>query len=139
MADRKVFHDSVVPIPVESGPSPNGLVVAKAADQHRNEKMTVHFSLSLPEAAERDLEAKVAAGGTVSADALQRDYGAKKSDADGLMAWLKSEGYDVVHASPDLTSVYATAPVDKIEKSLQVDMVWVTHEGLTYTAARNAP
>ena len=55
---RKVFHDSVVPIPVESGPAPNGLMVQSAAAENRDERMTVHFSLALPPETEADLEAK---------------------------------------------------------------------------------
>ncbi len=41
--------------------------------------------------------------------------------------------------SHDGTSVYARASVEQIEKSLAVDMVRVTKDGVTYTAAKNAP
>lgn len=43
MDERKVFHDSVVPIPVESGPAPHGLMVQAAVSEHRDERMTVDF------------------------------------------------------------------------------------------------
>ncbi|MEP6562098.1 MAG: protease pro-enzyme activation domain-containing protein, partial [Nakamurella sp.] len=138
MAERKVFHDSVVPIPVESGPAPNGLVVNTADASHRAETMTVHFSLALPADTEADLEAKVARGETVPVDTLS-GYGAKKADADSLTGWLAKNGFQVDSVSADNTSIYATAPVADIEKNLQVQMVRVNHEGLTYTAARNAP
>ena len=62
MVERKVFHDSVVPIPVESGPAPHGLMVQPASSEHQDEKMTLHFSLALPGEVEADLEAKVAKG-----------------------------------------------------------------------------
>jgi kumamolisin len=139
MADRKMFHDSVVPIPVESGPSPGGLMVQAAAAENRDEVMTLHFSLALPPAAEADLEAKVAKGETVPIDALHRDYGAKQADVDALVTWLKSQGFDIKHVSADRTSVYASAPVGAIEKSLGVNMVRVSLGGFTYTSARNAP
>jgi kumamolisin len=139
MADRKMFHDSVVAIPVESGPGPGGLIVLPAAAENREEMMTLHFSLALPPAAEADLEAKVAKGETVSMDALHRDYGAKQEDVDALTAWLKAQGFDIRHVSPDRTSVYANAPIATIEKSLAVNMVRVNLNGFTYTAARNAP
>jgi kumamolisin len=139
MADRKMFHDSVVPIPVESGPSPGGLMVQAAAAENRDEVMTLHFSLALQPAAEADLEAKVAKGETVPIDALHRDYGAKQADVDALVAWLKSQGFDIKHVSADRTSVYASAPVGAIEKSLGVNMVRVSLGGFTYTSARNAP
>jgi kumamolisin len=141
MAERKVFHDSVVPIPVQSGPTPNGLMVQPAAHEHRTERMTLHFSLALSPEAEAELEAKVARGETVPLEALHRDYGAKQVDAEALIAWLKAEGFDIKDedVSPDYTSIYATAPVEKIEQSLDVNMVRITHGGFTYTAARNAP
>ncbi len=138
MEERKVFHDSVVPIPVESGPAPHGLMIQPAASEHQDEKMTVHFSLALPGDVEDDLEAKVARGETVPAAELS-GYGAKKADADALTAWLRDNGYEIQNVSADNTSIYATAPVAQVEQSLQVQMVRVNRDGLTYTAARNAP
>ena len=138
IAERKVFHDSVVPIPVESGPAPHGLMVQPTASEHQDEKMTLHFSLALPDDVEADLEEKVARGQTVSADALSA-YGAGKADADSLAAWLKTKGFEIEGVSADNTSIYASAPVAQIEDSLQVQMVRVNREGFTYTAARNAP
>ena len=138
MTERKVFHDSVVPIPVESGPAPHGLMVQPAAAEHQDQRMTLHFSLALPSEVEADLEEKVARGETISADALS-EYGAKKADADSLTAWLKTNGFEIEGVSTDNTSIYASAPVAQIEKSLQVQMVRVNREGFTYTAARNAP
>ena len=140
-AERKVFHDSVVPIPVQPGLAPNGLMVQPAASEHRDETTTLHFSLALPPEVEAELEAKVARGETVPLEALHRDYRAKQADAEALIAWLKAEGFDIKDedVSPDHTSIYATAPVAQIEKSLNVNMVRVTYGGFTYTAARNAP
>ena len=138
MNDRTVFHDSVVPIPVESGPAPNGLMVQPATSEHRDERMTLHFSLALPGEVAADLEGKVARGETVPADALS-GYGAKKADADALTAWLGTEGFEIENVSADNTSIYASAPVAKIENSLQVQMARVSRDGFTYTAARNAP
>lgn len=135
---RKVFHDSVVPIPVESGPAPNGLMVQSAAAENRDERMTVHFSLALPHETEADLEAKVARGETVPVGELT-GYGARREDADALTAWLRSQGFEIERVSDDNTSIYASAPVGKIEDSLQVQMVRVNRQGFTYTAARNAP
>ena len=139
MAGRKIFHDSVVAIPIELGPAPNGLVVQPATAEHKAERLTLHFSLALPPDAERDLEAKVARGETVAADSLHTTYAAKQADADALTAWLKREGFTIEGVSPDNTSIYASATAVQIEKSLQVNMVRVNRNGFTYTAARNAP
>ena len=138
MDERKIFHNSVVPIPVEAGPTPTGLMVQPAAEQHRTERMTVHFSLALPDSVERDLEAKVAQGETVPVSELT-GYGAQQADADALTAWLTSNGYQIEHASADHTSIYASAPAAQIEQTLQVQMARVSRDGFTYMAARSAP
>ncbi len=139
MSDRRVFHDSVVPLPVQTGLTPNGLMVQQVDDSHRDEPMMVHFSLALPAEAEADLEDKVARGETIAPESIHQEYGASKSDADSLVRWLKDNGYTIDDVSPDHASVYATAPITKIEQTLDVNMVRVTQGGLTYTAARNAP
>jgi kumamolisin len=138
MQERKIFHSSVVPIPVESGPAPGGLVIQPASEEHRTDQMTVHFSLALPDSAQRELEAKVARGETVPASQLA-GYAAKQPDADALSTWLTGNGYQVEHVSADRTSIYAQAPVSRIEETLQVHMVRVHRDGLTYTAACDAP
>ena len=137
MADRKVFHESIVPIPVESGPTTNGLMVQPAAAEHSVERMQLQFGLSLPRAAE--LDAIVARGETVPVESLQKDYGAAPADVDRLVSWLKSNGFTIDQVTPDGLSVYATADVTGIEKALDVNMVRVTQNGFTYTASRNAP
>ncbi len=78
-------------------------------------------------------------GQTVPAEVELSGYGAQKADADALTAWLREEGFEIGSVSADNTSIYATAPVAQIEDSLQVQMVRVTRDGFTYTAARNAP
>jgi kumamolisin len=138
MDQRKVFHDSVVPIPVPSGPAPNGLMVQQASSEHRAERMTLHFSLALSPEVEAELEARVAGGETVPAGELS-GYGAATADADALAAWLRGQGFEIGSISADNTSIYATAPASQIEESLQVQMVRVSRDGFTYTAARNAP
>jgi hypothetical protein len=58
MAGRKIFQDSVTPLPEQSGLTHNGLMINAAEQEHREEAMTVLFSLELPAGAQADLEAK---------------------------------------------------------------------------------
>jgi kumamolisin len=51
----------------------------------------------------------------------------------------KKEGFEITERSADHSSIYATAPWTQVEKSLQVNTVRVTTDGLSHTAARNAP
>ena len=139
MAERTVFHDSVTPLPDKPGAAPRGLIVAAAEPDTRNEQMTVLFSLEIPPEKTAELEERVARGEVVSPDQLQRDYVPNAADRDKLVKWLKTQGFDVTGMSHDGTSVYARASVEQIEKSLAVDMVRVTKDGVTYTAAKNAP
>ena len=139
MAARKVFEDSVTPLPDEPGPTPRGLLVQAAEPDTREEEMTVLFSLQIPPDDEKDLEERVARGEVVPAEELQKRYAPDAGDREKLVKWLKAQNFDVTEVSSDGTSVYARASVDRIEKSLGVDMVRVTKDGVTYTAAKNAP
>jgi kumamolisin len=139
MAERKVFQDSVTPLPDAPGPGPRGVMVAAAEPETANEEMSVLFSLEIPAAKTADLEERVARGEVVSPDELQQNYAPNAADRDKLVKWLKAQGFEVTGVSHDGTSVYARASVKQIEKSLDVDMVRVTKDGVTYTAAKNAP
>lgn len=129
---RKVFANSVTPLPLQAGPH-------VAAVAHDTDTMQVLFSLPIPPDAKARLEAKVARGEVVSPQELERDYSAKGADADKLVAWLKGQGFEVTHITPNRTGVYARATVAQISKSLDVQMARVTRDGITYNAARTAP
>jgi kumamolisin len=139
MSDRKVFQDSVTPIPEEKGITTNGLMINAAKPEHRDEVMPILFSLALPPQAQAQLEERVAKGEVVPLAELQKDYTATPADREALVAWLKKQGFEISQVSDDNTSVYARATVAQIEKSLAVNMTRVTKDGITYTAARNAP
>ena len=139
MADRKMFSDSVTPLPPQEGLAPGGLMVQAAQADHRLETMKLLFSLDIPADRRADLEAKVARGEVVPLHALQNDYMPAAADVDALVNWLKTQGFTIDHVTPDRTGVYASATVAQIEQSLAVTMVRVTKGGLTYTAARDAP
>jgi len=137
--DRTVFADSVTPLPPTEGPTHLGLMVARAMPETGKERMTVVFSLALPDSAEADLQKMVAEGKVVSPKQLSKNYSADANDAKALTSWLKSEGFKIEKISDDRTSVYAEGTVEQIEKSLAVKMVRVTKDGITYTAAQDAP
>jgi len=138
-AGRKVFTDSVVPLPDKPGLGPHGLVVNAAGPQHKKDKLDILFSLSIPKEARAKLEERVAKGEVIPPKELARDFSPKPEDVKALTDWLKKEGLEVTHTTPDRTSVYARGTVAQIEKSLEVKMVRVTKDGLTYNAAQNAP
>ena len=139
MADRKIFTDSIAPLPDESGVTPHGLMLNLEQAPDLGKTMDVLFSLGLPPTAQAELEAKVAAGQTVPRDQLNTAYGPSAEDAAKVTEWLKGEGFQIVKVTPDRTGIYVTGTVDQIQKSLQVTMAHVTRDGITYPAARNAP
>jgi kumamolisin len=114
-------------------------MVSEAKPEHRAEKMTLHFSLEIPAKAQAELEEKVAKGEVVTPAELKKNYGPAKEDVKKLESWLKQEGFEILPVQQDGSSVYARAPVAQIEKSLAVKTVRVTKEGITYTAAQDAP
>ena len=62
MADRKVFRDSVTPLPDQAGITEHGLMVQAAEPQHRAETMTLLFSMAISQDAQAQLKARVAKG-----------------------------------------------------------------------------
>lgn len=139
MSERKVFKDSVTPLPEEEGLTHSGLMVNAMESEHRDETMKLLFSLALSPQKLSQLEERVARGEIVPLVELQKDYVPNAADREALVAWLKEQGFEITQVSGDGTSVYARGSVDKIEKSLAVKMNRVTKDGITYTAAQNAP
>ncbi len=139
MSERKVFHDSVVPLPDEPGMTPAGIFQHSAKPTDMTARMTLVFALRPPPPRHDELEARVAAGEVVPVPELNDRYGAPAESVSALTDWLTRHGYDIERVSDDGTSVYASAPLAAIESSLEVDMVTVSREGVTYAAAKNAP
>ncbi|HET7539261.1 MAG TPA: S53 family peptidase [Polyangiaceae bacterium] len=138
MSTRKIFHDSVMELPPQPGPT--GRLMVKAADSaHLNESLPVHFSFEIPKEAEAELARRVEAGEQVSASELDSKYSLTAADTAPLRKWLQENGYTNIEESPDHMGVSASATAQALHKSLNVDFVRVTKEGITYTAARNAP
>jgi kumamolisin len=137
MADRKVFADSVVPLPHEGTHAPLGMVVQSASDANMAEPLSLHFSLGIPAAAQKKLEALVAAGKVLTPAERTKLYAPAPADVAALQKWLKAEGFTITHTAAD--GVYAQAPAAQVAKSLAVEMVRVTRDGFTHNAARTAP
>ena len=139
MNSRKVFHDSVMPLPTQHGLSSQGLLIQSPIPEHLTECMTVLFSLAIPADAQAVLEDKVAGGETVTADELQHNFAPPQAGINALLKWLQAQNFTNIEVSKDRTGVYAQATAEQIENALQVSMLRVTKAGLTYTAAQNAP
>ncbi len=135
---RKVFTNSVIPLP-DSGATPQGLVVNAPVLDHKKEKMDVVFSLAISDAMQAKLEEKVLKGEVIDPDELKKDYSPKPEDVKILVKWLKDEGFEITHTTPDQTSVYIRGTIAQLEKSLEVKMLRVTKNGITYNATQNAP
>jgi kumamolisin len=140
MAHRKIFHDSVGPLPAPGPERPaDGPPVAESAVTDGNESISLLFSLTLPAEAAAQLEAAVARGIPVRRDELHTRFAVPREQVDRLAEWLRAQGFEVTGISPDGTGVRARAPVSRIERSLDVKMVPVTVDGRRHLAARNAP
>ena len=139
MAQRKVFHDSVVPLPDQPGLTPAGILQHAEKPQDASQRMTLQFALGPSDKQRAKLEAKVAAGEVVPAQEMNDRFGVSDASVTALTDWLKGEGFAIEEVADDRTSVYASAPLSVIESSLGVNMVNVTKEGVTYAAARDAP
>ena len=136
---RKLFNDSVLELPPQPVVTATGFNVHAADASHHEEVMQVHFSLSPDKQLNEELEARVGKGETLTQDELRDKYGVGKSQVQPLLDWLKQQHFSVTSVSPDNTSVYANAKASDVARALQVEMVRVTNDGVTYTSARNAP
>src|SRR6476646_2671164 len=94
MTERKVFEDSITPLPDEPGPTPRGLIVQAAEPDTREEEMTVLFSLEIAPDDEKDLEERVARGDVVPAKEMQKRDVADAGDREQLVKWLKAQNFD---------------------------------------------
>ncbi len=139
MAGRKVFNDSIVPLPAQTGMAAHGLMIGAAEADHSQDTMDLAFSIDLPAGAREKLEEAIEKGAIISVQQQKDQFSPKDSDVQALVKWLKAEGFEVTEVSPNGTGVYARASVGQIAKSLDVKMVRVTNQGVTCTAARTAP
>jgi kumamolisin len=139
MPNRKMFPDSVIPLPAGAGVTPQGLTVNAAQPHHRSETMDLSFTIGVPPAAEKELEERVEKGDVISPEELKAKYSADPAAANTLQTWLKGEGFTVKEVSADNTTIYASATASQIEASLGVHVVTVTQQGQTYTAASDVP
>lgn len=139
MENRKVFQDSITPLPTQGGLTPSGLMVQATTPSHLNEVLPVLFSLAISPEQKTDFEQKVSSGTVMTPAEINASYGSNADDLNALEGWLKQQGYQITKISANGTSVYTKATVSTIQQSLQVNMVRVTKDGLGYTAAQNAP
>jgi kumamolisin len=141
-SDRKMFTKSVIPLPEETFVPTEGRMVAKAnANLVTTRKVDFTISLSIPEAAQNELAARVAKGEVITKKEMDEKYSPKAEDIDKLVKWLKdpAQGLEIVGQAKDRSSVYVRGTVPKIESALKVQFVRVLQEGVNYTAVRNAP
>ncbi|WP_233836623.1 S53 family peptidase [Paraburkholderia sp. ZP32-5] len=136
---RKLFHDSIAALPAQPGPTPNGLKVNAKSPAQDSDEMKVTFALGIDDKLRQELESRVEKGDVVPISELNSKYAVPQSEVDPLVAYLKTQGFKIDEVSNDRTRVVTHATVKQIESSLQVNMVQVTRDGITYTVAKDAP
>lgn len=137
MGERKVFHDSITPLPAHAGPTPEGFMVNAVTADRPDETLDVHFAFATATDVQKNLEDLIAAGKQATPDQIDKLYNTAPADRNELVTWLKANGYEITGTSRD--GIYARVKASQIAKSLEVNMVPVTRDGVTYTSAQNAP
>ena len=137
MGERRVFHDSITPLPAQAGLTPEGFMVNAMTADRPDETLEVHFALSTATDVQKKLEDMVASGKQATSEEIDKLYNAAPADKDALVSWLKANSYEITEISRD--GIYARAKASQLGKSLEVNMVPVTKDGVTYTSAQNAP
>ena len=85
MNGRKIFQDSITPLPDKEGLTPQGFMMNFCKPEDYEKIMRIVFSLSMPKNLEDALEQKVASGEVVSPAELQRTYIAPVADTTALI------------------------------------------------------
>ncbi len=137
MAERKIYQDSIIPLPAAPGVTPGGLIINVAKPNQPDETLEVHFSLNVAPDIQAKLEETVAKGEVISPAELGKLYAAAPEDTGALKKWLESNGYQITATSRD--GIYARAKASQIARSLEVKMIPVTRDGITYLSAQTAP
>lgn len=138
MTDRKTFDGSADQLRDAQVVRRHGLMIDLTTQPDKARTMRVVFWLETPADQTAQLEAAVAQGKVLPRDTLSR-FGADPAAAARLAAWLKTEGFEIEKVSADSTGVYARASISTIEQSLQVHMVPVLKDGVTYISANGPP
>lgn len=99
--------------------------------------LQLHFGLTIKNVDE--LQARVGRGERIPPSEMAAKYSGDPESAKKLARWLTQQGFRAIEISADHSSVYATATVAQIEKSLRVTMQSVTFEGKTRPAATTPP
>jgi kumamolisin len=139
MVGRKILADSVSPLPAHTGLAHNGMMVQAAQPIDRKERMPLLFQLQPAADKTADLEARVARGDVLTPHEVNAIYAPTAASAKQLTDWLKTQGFTISHVTNNGAAIYADGDIDTIEKSLAVSMTRVTVDGMTYTAAKDAP
>jgi kumamolisin len=135
--ERKVFANSVVPLPAREGFSAQGFNVQALVPENKQDKLEIQVSLETPNIS--DLQARVSKGEIIPEAEMEKNYRPKVSDYDGIVRWLKEQGFEITQTTSERNSVYARGTIQQIEKAFQVKMAKVTVDGRTYNAAETAP
>src|SRR5260370_16888372 len=110
MRERKVFQDSVTPLPPQPGLTRQGLLIQAAKPENLTERMTVLFSLAIPEKAKAALEEKVACGETVSSQEFQKSFSPNEMYITPFLNRLHPQFFTPVPLSHPPTPAYAQSP-----------------------------
>lgn len=136
---RRAFGNSIVSLESRIRAGGRAFIVNESREFHKSEPLDLVFALALPSDLRSQLAAKVLNGEIVDPRELTELYAPREEEFHALVQWLKDEELEVTHVTADRMSVYVRGSVRQFEKSLSVKMVRVTHDGLTYNAAIEAP
>jgi kumamolisin len=133
----KRYDNSIVTTQQPQAAGIGAAAVSLKESERNSSTLRLHFGLVTRNIEE--LQARVARGERVSPSELAAKYSGDPASANRLAKWLTQQGYRSIETSADHTSVYATATVAQIEKSLSVTMKKVTYKGVTKPAATTPP
>src|SRR5262249_37323383 len=107
---RKVFTNSVIPLPESTTGPVAGRIVAKPTAATAEQKVRFTITLSIPEKARKELADRISQGEVLTAKEIDQKYSPPVEEVKKLVAWLKApeQGLQVLGQAKDRSGIYVS-------------------------------
>lgn len=131
--DRTIFSNSIkeVAVGIRAQPGAANAAVDAAAP--------MEFMVALKMRDMDALQARIAAGETISPDEMAAKYYPLAADYQAQLDWLTAQGFTIVKTDPYRLGIFVRGTNAQVQQSLQVSLTNVSANGRTYTSAVTAP
>ncbi|MEI6234080.1 MAG: protease pro-enzyme activation domain-containing protein [Planctomycetota bacterium] len=129
--ERVVLTNSVRPLPAD--------VAVRSVVTTADTASTMEFMIALKMRDLTGLQARVAAGETMSAAEMKENYHPLESDYKAVETWLTQNGFSITQTDPNCMGIWANGSVGSVQNAFATAFAKVAANGRTYLSAATAP